>query len=175
MGSCENSQREYGRDEVSSVDYSSDKGNAESSIFLDEVLAEAKRLFLNVLESQESLSREEMGTTREFQFAHYSNPLEDRASCDRFWKLCETARRKLCASLTAYGRGNFYRSYIQLQLLKRSGVAASFTRRGNLNIRVREIEKLSKSHVEILEILVRETLHNAKVLTVSTSLPTNFV
>ena len=33
LGSCENFQGEYGRDEVSSVDHSFDLGNAESSIF----------------------------------------------------------------------------------------------------------------------------------------------
>ena len=142
---------------------------------LDEVLGEAKRWFLNLLESQESLKREEMGSTREFQFSNYPNPLEDRATCDKFWELCETARRKVCASLTAYDRGNFHRSYIQLKLFTRSGVADNFTRRGIVNIRVGEIEKLLKSHVEIMEILVRETLHNNKILTVSTSLPTSFV
>ena len=142
---------------------------------LDEVLGEAKRWFLNVLESQESLKREEMGSTREFQFANHPNPVEDRATCDKFWELCETARRKVCASLTAYDRGNFYRSYIQLKLFTRSGVADKLTRRGIVDIRVGEIEKLLKSHVEIMEILVRETLHNNKILTVSTSLPTSFV
>ena len=107
---------------------------------LDEVLGEAKSWFWNVLESQESLKREEMGTT-EFQFANYPNPLEDRTACDKFWELCETARRKVCAFITAYDRGNFYRSYIQLKLFTRSGVADSFTRRGIVNIRVGEIEK----------------------------------
>ena len=83
---------------------------------LDEVLGEAKRWFLNVLELQASLKMEEMGTTREFQYANYPNPLEDRATSDEIWELCETARRKVCASLTAYCGGNFYRSYIQLKL-----------------------------------------------------------
>ena len=142
---------------------------------LDEVLGEAKKWFLNFLESQESLKREEMGTTRQFQLANYPTPLEDRESCDKFWELCETARRKVCASLTAYDRGNFNRSYIQLKLFTRSGFADNFTRRGVVNIRVGEIEKLLKSHVEIMEILVRETLHNNKILSVSTSLPTSFV
>ena len=130
--------------------------------FLAEVLGKAKRWFLNVLESQESLKREEMSTTREFQFANYPNPLEDRATCDKFWEICETARRKVCASLTAYDRGNFYRSYIPLKLFTRSGVADSFTRRGNVKIRVGKIEKLLKCHVEIMEILVFETLHKTK-------------
>ena len=116
-----------------------------------------------------------MGTTREFQFAICPNTMEDRATCDKFWELCETARRKVCAPLTAYDRGNFYRSYIQLKLFTRSGVADSFIRRGNVNIRVEEIEKLLKFHVEIMEILVRETLHNNKKLTTSTSLPTSYV
>ena len=142
---------------------------------LDEVLGEAKKWFLNFLESQESLKREEMGTTRQFQLANYPTPLEDRESCDKFWELCETARRKVCASLTAYDRGNFNRSYIQLKLFTRSGFADNFTRRGVVNIRVGEIEKLLESHVEIMEILVRETLHNNKILSVSTSLPTSFV
>ena len=142
---------------------------------LDEVLGEAKKWFLNFLESQESLKREEMGTTRQFQLANYPTPLEDRESCDKFWELCKTARRKVCASLTAYDRGNFNRSYIQLKLFTRSGFADNFTRRGVVNIRVGEIEKLLKSHVEIMEILVRETLHNNKILSVSTSLPTSFV
>ena len=142
---------------------------------LDEVLGEAKKWFLNFLESQESLKREEMGTTRQFQLANYPTPLEDRESCDKFWELCETARRKVYASLTAYDRGNFNCSYIQLKLFTRSGFADNFTRRGVVNIRVGEIEKLLKSHVEIMEILVRETLHNNKILSVSTSLPTSFV
>ena len=116
-----------------------------------------------------------MGTTRELQFANYPNPLEDRTTWDKFWELCETARRELCASLNAYDRGNFYRSYTQSKLFARSGVADSFTRRGIVNIRVGEIEKLLKSHMEIMEILVTETSHNDKILTVSTSLPTNFV
>ena len=141
---------------------------------LDEVLGEAKRWFLNFLESQVSLKREEMDT-RQFQLVNYPTPLEDRESCDKFWELCETARRKVCASLTAYDRGNFNRSYIQLKLFTRSGVADSFIRRGVVNIRVGEIEKLLKAHVEIMEILVRETLHNNKKLTKSTSLPTSYV
>ena len=74
---------------------------------LDEVLGEAKRWFLNVLDSLASLKREEMGRTREFQYANYPNPLEDRATSDKIWELCETARRKVCASLTAYDGGNF--------------------------------------------------------------------
>ena len=133
---------------------------------LDEVLGEAKRW---------SLKREEMGTTREFQFANYPIPIEGRATCDKFWELCETARRKVCASLTAYDRGNFYCSYIQLKLFTRSGVADTFTRRGIVNIRVGQIEKLLKSHVKIMEILVHETLHNNKVLTTSISFPTSYV
>jgi len=141
---------------------------------LDEVLGEAKRWFLNFLESQVSLKREEMDT-RQFQLVNYPTPLEDRESCDKFWELCETARRKVCASLTAYDRGNFNRSYIQLKLFTRSGVADSFIRRGVVNIRVGEIEKLLKAHVEIMEILVRETLHNNKKLTTPTSLPTSHV
>ena len=142
---------------------------------LDEVLGEAKRWFLNFLKSQESLKREEMGTTRQFQLANYPTPLEDRESCDKFWELCERARRKVCASLTAYDRGNFNRSYFQLKLFTRSGVTESFTRRGFVKSRVGEIEKLLKAHVEIREILVRETLHNNKKLTTPTSLPTSYV
>ena len=51
---------------------------------LDEVLGEAKRGFLNFLESQESLKGQEKGTAREFRFANYPNILEDRATCDKF-------------------------------------------------------------------------------------------
>ena len=86
----------------------------------DEVSSEAKRWFLNVLESQESLKREEKGTTRELQFANYPTPLANQETCDKFWELCETTIRKVCASLTAYDSGNFHRSYIQLRLFTRS-------------------------------------------------------
>ena len=103
---------------------------------LEEVLGKTKRWFLNFLESKESLKRKEMGTTRQFQFANYPNPLEDRERCDNFWELCKTARRKVCASLTTYDRGNFNRSYIQLNLFTRSGVADSFTRRRVVSVRV---------------------------------------
>ena len=106
---------------------------------LDKILGEAKRWFLNFVESQESLKREEM-CTRQFQLANYPNPLEDRESCDKFWELCETATRIVCAYLSAYGGGNFNRSYIQLKLFTRSGVADNFTRRGVVNIRVGEIK-----------------------------------
>ena len=110
---------------------------------LDEVLGEAKRWFLSLLESQESLKREEMGTTGQFQFANYPTPLEDRETCDKFWESRETARRKVCASLMSYDIGNFNRSYIQLKLFTRSVVAENFTRRGVVNIRVGEIDKIS--------------------------------
>ena len=130
---------------------------------------------MNLRETQESLKKEEMSTTREFQFGICPNTMEDRTTSDKFWELCETVRRKVCAPLTAYDRGNFYRSYIQLKLFTRSEAAESFIRRGNVNIRVEEIEKLLKFHVEIMEILVRETLHNNKKLTTSTSLPTSYV
>ena len=136
---------------------------------LDEVRGEAMKCFLNVVESYEFLKREGRGTTREFQFANYPNNLEDRAICVKFWDLCETARRKVCWSVSAYVGGIFYRSYIQLRLFKWSGVAHSFQRRRIVNIIVGEIEKLLKTHMEIMEILVRKTLHN-KILTVSTSL-----
>ena len=116
-----------------------------------------------------------MGATKEIQFANYPTLLEDQETCDKFWELCETTRRKVCASLTAYDSGNFYRSYIQLKLFTRSGVADSFTRRKAVNIRLGDIEKIFKSHVEIMEILVRETLDNTKKLTVSNSLRTSFV
>ena len=116
----------------------------------DEVFGEAKKWFLNFLESQVCLKREEMSTTRQFQFANYPTPLEDPETCDKFWEICETVRRKKCASLTAYDRGNLNRSYIQLKLFTRSRVADSFIRRGVVNIRVGEIEKLLKSHVEII-------------------------
>ena len=69
---------------------------------LDEVPGEAKRSLLNVLASQASMKREQKGTAREFQTAIYPNTLEDQANCDKFWEICETARRKLCAPLTAY-------------------------------------------------------------------------
>ena len=101
--------------------------------------------------------------------------MEDRATCDKFWELCGTARRKVCASLTSYDRGHVYRSYMQLKLFTRSEVADSFTRRGIVNIRVGAIEKLSKSHVEIMKVLERETILKKQILTVSTSPPTSFV
>ena len=58
---------------------------------LDEVLGETKRWFLNVLESQESLRREEMGTTGQFQFANDPTSLADRQTCEQFSELCEIA------------------------------------------------------------------------------------
>ena len=64
-----------------------------------EAPGEIERWFLNVLESQGSLKREEIGTTCQFQFANYSTPLEDRETCDKFWELSETARRKVCKFL----------------------------------------------------------------------------
>ena len=74
---------------------------------LDEVFGEAKRRFSKVLESQESLKREEMGTTREFQLANYPTPLEDQETCEKLLQLRETTRRKFCASLTANDGGKF--------------------------------------------------------------------
>ena len=106
---------------------------------LDEVLAEAKRWFLNVLESQEFMKKEERGTTGQFQFANYPTRAEDGETSDKFWELCETARGKVCASLTSYDRRNFNRSKIQVKLFPRSGVAENFVRRGVVNIRVGEI------------------------------------
>ena len=130
---------------------------------------------MKVLESQESLKREENCTTIELQFTNYPNLQEDRATCDKFWKLSETATRKTCASLIAYNRGFFYCSYIHLRLFTPSGIADTITRRGSVKIRVGDIEKLLKSHMEFMVTLLRETLHNNKLLTVSTSLPTSLV
>ena len=130
---------------------------------------------MNVLESQKSLKKEELGTTGEFQFANCPTPLEDQETCHKFSEICETTGRKVCASLTAYDRGNFCRSLIQLKLFIRSGVADSFTRRGVVNIRVGEIEKLLKSYVENMETSMRENLRNNKILIVSTSFPTSLV
>ena len=143
--------------------------------YLDELLGEARRWFLLVMESQQSLKREEMGTTRKFRFANYPKHLEERETCDKFWELCETAKRRVCASLTAPDRGDFHLPYIQLKLCTRSGVADSFTRIEVVTIRVGEIENHLKPQVEILEALARETLHNNKLLTISISLPTRFV
>ena len=67
-----------------------------------EVLGEARRWFSNFLESQESLKREEMGTTKQFQLANYPSPLEERESCDKFWELCKTTRRKVCVHLSLH-------------------------------------------------------------------------
>ena len=63
-----------------------------------------------------------MGTSGQLQFANYPTPLGDRETIDKFWELCQTARRKLCASVTAYDEGNFNLSYIQLKLVTRAGV-----------------------------------------------------
>ena len=60
-----------------------------------------------------------MGTSGQLQFANYPTLLWDGETCDKYWGLCETARRKLFASLTAYDRENFNHSNIQF---KRSGV-----------------------------------------------------
>ena len=51
---------------------------------LDEVLGEAKKIFLNNLEWQESLKRQKVVKTREFLLANYPSPLEDQATCDKF-------------------------------------------------------------------------------------------
>ena len=71
---------------------------------LEEAAGEAKTWFLKFPESQQSLKREEMGTTRQFQFANYPTTLEDPETCDKFWELCEITKRKVCASLTTYDR-----------------------------------------------------------------------
>ena len=79
------------------------------------------------------------------------------------------------ASFTAHDTGNFYRSYILLGIFTQSGIAGSFQRRGIVNIRKGEIQKFLRTHVEIMETLVRKTLHHNKILTVYTSLPTSVV
>ena len=128
----------------------------------DEVPGEAKRWLVNVLESQESLKKEKMGTSDQFQFANYPTPMKDRKTCDKFWELCARARQVACVSLSSYDRGNFNPSCIQLKLFTRSELAENFTQRGVVNIRVGGNDKVSKPHVETMESLVRETLHNNK-------------
>ena len=117
---------------------------------LGEVFSEGKRWLLNNLELQESAKRDEIGATRQFHFANYPAPLEDREICDKFWELCETARRQMCVSLTTYFKGDFNRSCIQLKLFTRSGVADNFTLRNVVNIIIGDVDKLLKSHVEII-------------------------
>ena len=41
---------------------------------LEEVFGKAKRWFLNSLDSRESLKRDEIGMTRQFQLANYPTP-----------------------------------------------------------------------------------------------------
>ena len=143
---------------------------------LDEVFGEARKWFAEILESQESLKREgEKTSLDQFQTPNYPTPDEDCGTCDKFWELCEIARRKVCASLTSYDKGNFNRSYIQLRLYTRTGVTDNFTKKGVVNMKVGEIVKLLQSNVELMESFVRKTLNFNNKLTSSVSLPSLFM
>ena len=137
---------------------------------LDEVLQEARNLF-------EENSNEIIVTsyTAENPYLNFPTPLEDSKSCAKFWELCETARRKICASMTVYDKENFYRSYIQLKLYTRVNTEDNFVRKGCINMKKGEVSKCLNSKVELMETFVRETLTLNKKLTTSVSLPSLFM
>ena len=113
--------------------------------------------------------------TAENPYLNFPTPLEDSKSCAKFWELCETARRKICASMTVYDKENFYRSYIQLKLYKRVNTEDNFVRKGCINMKVGEVSKCLNSKVELMETFLRETLALNKKLTTSVSLPSLFM
>ena len=87
-------------------------------------------------------------------------------SCDNFWIICDSARRKESASTTVYDVVDFNRYYIQLRLYTRATPTDIFIRKV-VNLKVGEVAKALVSNVELMEAFMRK-------LSSCTSLPSGF-
>ena len=78
--------------------------------------------------------------------------VEEKAKCDVFWEVSETARRKVCVTRTFY-QNDPNQCYFTIKLFIRGTEENSFRRKCFLSVRIGELQKLHRMSNDIVSVL----------------------